>query len=101
MITHKMLQTPSPAGRPGRHRLLPIAGGGVAVAALAHLGGGALAMHVGIPAALAYFGLETALPNLGGGALTIGIVAVVAIKLLVVFGVFGGAFGARRWLQRR
>lgn len=75
MLTHETHERRSPTGRPGRHRLLPIAGGGVAVAA--------------------------ALAHLGGGALVIGIVAVVAIKLLVVFGVFKGAVGARRGLRRQ
>ena len=84
----------SPPGRPGRHRLLPIAGGGVAVAAvLAHLGGGALVMHVGLPAALVYLGLGGTLRSLSGSALLIGIVTI-AIMLLVIF-------GARHWLRHR
>src|SRR5215216_1762686 len=91
----------SPTDRPGLRRLLPIAGGGVAVAAvLAHFAGGGLLMHVGVPALLAYLGFGAASTNLGG-ALVLGIVAVVAIKLLMVLGVFGGAFGARQWWQHR
>jgi hypothetical protein len=85
----------SPPGRPGRHRLLPIAGGGVAVAAvLAHLGGGALVMHVGLPAALVYLGLGGTRGNLSNGVLVIGIVAIVVMMLLVIF-------GARHWVRHR
>lgn len=85
----------SPAGRPGSHRLLPIAGSGVAVAAvLAHFGGGAVLMHVGLPAVLVYLGGGAVLAYLGGGALVVGIVAVVVMMPLLVF-------GARRWLRHR
>ena len=91
----------SPAGRPAGRWLLPVAGGGVGVAALlVHLGIGGALMHVGLPAALAYFGLGAAPGNLGG-ALAIGMAAVIAMKLLVVFGVFPGTFGARHGWQRR
>jgi hypothetical protein len=85
----------SPAGRPRRHRLLPIAGGGVAAAAvLAHLGGGALVMHVGLPTALVYLVRGGTLGSLSDGAQIIVIVTIAVMMLLVVF-------GARHWLQRR
>jgi hypothetical protein len=94
MLTHQSHDEP-PTGRPGRHRLLPIAGGGVAVAAvLAHLGGGALVMHVGLPAALVYLGLGGTLGSLSGGALLIGIVMITVMMLLMIF-------GARQWLRHR
>ena len=92
-MTHETHEGRSPAGRPGRHRLLPIAGGIVAVVAvLAHLAGGAALAHFGLGAVLAYLGVDVA--NLGGGALVVGLAAVVGIKLLVVI-------GARRWLRHR
>lgn len=95
MMTHEADTGRSPETRPGHHRLLPIAGGGVALAVvLAHLGGGALVMHVGLPAALVYFGLDGSLENLNGGALFIGIVTIAVMMLPLVF-------GARHWLQRR
>lgn len=100
-MTHEMPDGQSHAARATRHRLLPIAGGGVAAAALlAQFGGGALVMHVGLPAVLAYFGLGAAVPTLGAGALVVGIVVAVGLKLLV-FGVFGGVFGGRQWFRRR
>ena len=65
MMTHEAHEVRSPEGRPRLHRLLPIAGGGVALAAvLAHLGGGALLMHVGLPAVVAYLGLGAGPANL-------------------------------------
>ena len=95
MMTHETQEGQSHTGRAGRHRLLPIAGGGVAVAAvLAHLGGGGLLMHVGLPAALVYLGLGGTRGNLSGGTLAIGIVAIAILMLLVVF-------GARHWVQHR
>jgi hypothetical protein len=67
----------------------------VAVAAvLAHLGGGALVMHVGLPAALVYLGLGGTLGSLSGGALLIGIVMITVMMLLMIF-------GARQWLRHR
>ena len=102
MKMHEAQVGRSPAGRPGLRRLLSIAGITAAiVAVVGHFGVGALVMHVALPAALVSLGLSMAPANLGGGVLVIGIVAAVAIKLLFVFGVFGGAFGARRWLRRR
>src|SRR5829696_5158400 len=95
MMSHEAQERGSPAGRPGRHRLLPLAGGGVAVAAvLAHLGGGGLVMHVGLPAALVYLGLGGTLGSLSGGALAIGIVMIAVITLLMIFGV-------RHWVRHR
>jgi hypothetical protein len=95
MMTHDADTNPSPAGRPGRHRLLPFAGGGVAVAVvLAHLGGGGLVMHVGLPAALVYLGLGGTPGNLSDGALVIGIVAIVVMMPLVIF-------GSRHWVRHR
>jgi hypothetical protein len=95
MMTRESDTGRSPETRPRRHRLLPIAGGGVAVAVvLAHLGSGALVMHVGLPAALVYLGLDGPLQNLNSGVLLIGIVTIAVMMLRVVFGV-------RRWLQRR
>ena len=86
-MMHEAKESRSPADQPVRHRLLPIAGGGVIVAALlAHLGGGALLMHVGLPAVLVSLGLGAGVVNLGAGALAICIVVVIAVKLLVVFG---------------
>jgi hypothetical protein len=85
----------SSASRSQRHPLLSIAGGGVAVAAvLAHLGGGALVMHVGLPAALVYLGLGGTLGSFSGSALVIGIVMIAAIAPMVIF-------GARHWLRHR
>ena len=76
-MNHEAHEGRSPAGRPVRHRLLPIAGGIVAVAAvLAHLGLGAAVVA-----------------NLGGGALMVGLAAV-AVKVLLVL-------GAGRWLRHR
>ena len=95
MMMHEADKSRSPAARLGRHRLIPIAGGGVALATvLAHLGGGALVMHVSLPAALVYLGLGGTLGNLSGGALVIGIMTVAVMLSLLVF-------GARHWLQRR
>jgi hypothetical protein len=99
MMRHQAQEGRSPAGRPRLLRLLPIAGGGVAIGALlAHVGGGALLMHVGLPAVLAYFGLSVAPANLGGGALVIGIMATTAMMLLLVF---GAGRWLRQWLRHR
>jgi hypothetical protein len=95
MMAHEAQEGRSLAGRPGRHRLLPMVGGGVAIAAvLAHLGGGALVMHVGLPAALVYLGLGGTLGNLSDGALVMGIVAIAVMMLLVIF-------GRRHWVRHR
>ncbi|MBA2597839.1 MAG: hypothetical protein H0V00_14535 [Chloroflexia bacterium] len=81
------------ASRPALHRLLPAAGATAAVVAvLAHLGGGAALMHLGLGGALASLGVDVG--SLGGGALALGLVALVAMKLLL-------AFAARRWWPRR
>jgi hypothetical protein len=95
MILPETQEGCSSPGRPGRHRLLSIAGGGVAVAVvLAHLGGGALVMHVGLPAALVYLGLGGTRGSLSGVALLIGIVMIAVTMLLVIF-------GARHWVRHR
>jgi hypothetical protein len=87
MVTHEAHEGRSPASRAGRHRLLPIVCSGVAVAAvLAHLAGGGVLMHVGLPALLVYLGLGTAPTNHAGGALLVGLAAVITIKLLFVIG---------------
>ena len=94
-MTYKAHNEPSTTGSPKRHRLLSLAGGGVAVAAvLAHLGGGALVMHVGLPAALVYLDLGGTLGGLSGGALLIGIVMIAVTMLLVIF-------RARHWVRHR
>ena len=78
----------SPTTRPGLHRLLPMVGITVTVVAVvAHLGGGAVLIHAGLGAALTSLGL-------GGGALVVTLLAIVSLKLLVVF-------GARHWLRHR
>ena len=88
MTVHEAHEARPPAGRPRPHRLLPIAGITVAVVAvLAHLAGGAALLHVGLGGTLASLGL-------GGSAMVVGLAAVIALKLLVVF-------GARRWVRRR
>lgn len=93
MVTHEAQAGRSPAGRARPHRLLPIVGSTVAVAAvLAHLGGGAVLMHLGGGAVLAYLGFGWALAS--PGALVVGLAALVGLKLLLVI-------GARRWLRHR
>ena len=86
-MTHEAHEGRPPLGRPRPHRLLCVAGFAVAaVAVLAHLaGGGAALLHLGPGAAVA---------DLGGGTLAIGVAALVAVKLLVIF-------GARRWFRHR
>jgi len=94
-MTHRVHDEPPPTGRPERHHLLAIAGGGVAVTAvLAHLGSGALVMHVGLPAVLVYLGLGGTLGRLSSGALLIGIVMIAVMTLLAIF-------GSRQWLRHR
>jgi hypothetical protein len=51
-------------------------------------------MHVGLPAALVYLGLGGTRGNLSNGVLVIGIVAIVVMMLLVIF-------GARHWVRHR
>ena len=94
MMTHDAHEGWSFAGHPRRHRLLPIVGSCVAVAAvLAHLAGGGVLMHVGLPALLVYLGLGAAPTNLAGGALVVGLAAII-IKLLFVIG------ATRHWRNR-
>jgi ubiquinone/menaquinone biosynthesis C-methylase UbiE len=88
MMTHEVHEDRRPDGRSGPHHLLPIAGIAVVViGVLAHLGGGAMLAHVGIGLVIAYFGADVA--NLAGGALMVGLAAIITIKLLFLF-VFGG-----------
>lgn len=88
MMTHEADTGRSPAARPGLHRLIPMAGiTAVIVVGVAHLGGGAVLMHAGLSGALGSLGL-------GGGALVVGLAAIVGVKLLV-------ALGARRWSWQR
>ncbi len=94
MMPHEAPEGRSSAGHPKSHRLLPIAGISViVVAVLGHLAGGAALMHLGLGVVLAYFGVNVA--SLGGGALVLGLAAVITIKLLLLFaagrtGVVGG-----------
>lgn len=93
MKTHESHEDHSPPERSGSHRLLPLAGITAAfVAVLAHLGGGAMFIHLGLGAGLATLGVNVG--SLGGGALVVGLVAVICLKLLMVF-------GARRWFRHR
>jgi hypothetical protein len=86
MMTPEVQENRTPAGHLRRHRLLPIVGGGVAVAAvLAHLVGGGVLMHVGLPALLVSLGLGAAPTHLAAGALLVGLAAIITIKLLIVF----------------
>ena len=85
MTTNVTYEAHSPA-RSGTHRLLSIAGITAAIVALlAHLGGGALLIHFGLGAGLAALGINVG--HLGGGALVVGLVVVISLKLLLVFGV--------------
>lgn len=81
-MTNEVHEVRPAAGQPGRHRLLPIVGGGVGITALlAHLGGGAVLVHVGLPAALTYLGLGP--PHLGGGALVVGLGTLGALAMMI------------------
>lgn len=93
MKTHDETYEAHPPERSGAHRLLPIAGitAGI-VAILAHLGGGAMLIHLGLGAGLAALGINVG--RLGGGGLVVGLVVVISLKLLMVF-------GARRWFRHR
>ena len=93
MMTRETHEDRTPTSGSRLHQLLPVAGVTViVVAVLAHLAGGAALAHFGLGAVLAYFGADAA--NLSGGALLVGLAAIIFIKLLVVF-------GARRWLRHR
>lgn len=93
MMRHEIPKKHSPVGRDEPRRLLPTVGILAAVVAvLVHLGGGALLVGAGPGAAITTFGEDVA--NLGGLALALGVAAVVALKLLV-------GFGVRRWLRHR
>jgi hypothetical protein len=81
-MTH---ETRAGAGHPGPRRLLSLAGiTVVAVVVLAHLLGGGALVHAGLVAPLV---------ARGPGALVLGLVALVAVKLMVLL-------GARWWRQR-
>ena len=80
-----------PPDRSRSHRLLPMAGIIAAmVAILAHLGGGAMLIHLGLGTGLAALGVNVG--GLGGDTLVVGLVVVISVKLLLVF-------GARRWFR--
>jgi hypothetical protein len=68
----------------------------VVVAVLAHLAGAAVLVRLGLGAVVASLGPGTVLASLGldGGALAVGFMAVITLKLLVIT-------GARPWLWRR
>lgn len=85
-MTHEAEEERLGAGHSGPRRLLPLAGAAVvAVVVLAHLLGGAALVHAGLVAPLA---------ALGPWALVLGLAALVAVKLAVVF-------TARRWARHR
>ncbi|MGH2614784.1 MAG: class I SAM-dependent methyltransferase [Thermomicrobiales bacterium] len=101
MTPHEANEGRSVGHGSGIHRLLPIAGITAAiVAVLAHFGGGAALMHLGGGAVLAYLGVDVA--RLGGGALVVGLAAVITVKLLLVF-VFArtGVVGGTRMLAHK
>jgi len=88
MVPHEGYEGRSIADHPKVRHLVPAAGiTAVIVAVILHLGGGAVLVHAGLSGVLASLGL-------GGGALVVVIVAIVAVKLVVVFGL-------RRWLRHR
>ena len=74
-MTH---QTRSGTGHPGPRQLLSLVGiAGIAIVVLAHLLGGAALVHTGLVAPLV---------ARGPGAVLLGLVALVAVKLTVVVG---------------
>lgn len=82
-MSHQAHEGLPPASHPSLHRLLPIAGIAVAVVAvLAHV-----------------LGLGAVLGRLGGGSIVV-VVAVLAVKLLLVLGA-GRRLRHGRWLSRR
>jgi hypothetical protein len=88
MVPHEAHESRSVADRPKIRHLVPAAGiTAVVVAVLLHLGGGAVLVHAGLSGVLASLGL-------GSGALMAVIVALIAVKLVIVFGL-------RRWLRHR
>ena len=93
MMTREAPESRSPTERAGLHRLIPIAGVTAAViAVVGHFGVGAAVVHLGLGAGLTYLGVNVA--NLGGGALLVGLAAIISVKLLLVF-------GAHRWWRHR
>jgi choline-glycine betaine transporter len=88
MVPHEGHESRSDADRPKVRHLVPAAGiTAVVVAVLLHLGGGAVLVHAGLSGVLASLGL-------GSGAFMVVIVAIIAVKLVVVFGL-------RRWLRHQ
>jgi choline-glycine betaine transporter len=80
MVQHEGHERRSVADRPQVQHLVPAAGiTAVFVAVLLHLGGGAVLVHAGLSGVLASVGL-------GSGALAVLIVAIIAVKLVVVLG---------------
>jgi hypothetical protein len=83
MTTHDVPEGRSPAGHSGLHRFFPAVGIAVVVIALlAHFAGGAALLHLGLGS------------NVGGGALVVGLAAVVSLKVLA-------ALATRRWWRQR
>jgi demethylmenaquinone methyltransferase/2-methoxy-6-polyprenyl-1,4-benzoquinol methylase/phosphoethanolamine N-methyltransferase len=73
----------------------------VVAAVLAHLGGGAALMHVGLPSLLAYLGVGAAQANLAG-ALLVAVVVIGTIKVMHVVVVRGtGMFGSSGTVAHR
>lgn len=88
MVPHDGDEGRSVADHPKVQHLVPAAGiTAVVVAVLLHLGGGAVLVHDGLSGVPASLGL-------GSGALVVVIVAIIAVKLVVVFGL-------QRWLRHR
>jgi hypothetical protein len=80
MMTHDGRKDRSDVDRATFQHLISAAGiTTVIVAVLVHLGGGAVLVHAGLSGVLASLGL-------GSDALVVVIVAVIAVKLVVVFG---------------
>jgi hypothetical protein len=76
-------EDPTPVAHRAPHRLLPCAGIGVTVVAvLGHLGGGAMVVHLGLAAVVAY--LSVNLGSLGPGAVAAALAAIITMTVLVV-----------------
>jgi ubiquinone/menaquinone biosynthesis C-methylase UbiE len=90
MTPHEIHGIRPPAGRSGPQRLLPIAGAVVVVLVmLAHIVGGAVLAHASLGS----------IPGNLGGALAVGLVAIVTLKLLLLLGCgAAGVVGGKRML---
>ena len=90
MTPHEMHEIRPSAGRSGPQRLLPIAGVVVVVLVmLAHIVGGAVLAHASLGS----------IPGNLGGALAVGLVAIVTLKLLLLLGCgAAGVVGGKRML---